>query len=107
MNVNVVQQRKNEVLKMNLHKGSTFESFLEEENLLYHAEAVAIKHVIAYQIQQGMEVKELTKPAVASKMRTSRSAIDRLLDPENTSVTLTTLTKIAHLLGKKLQLQLV
>jgi antitoxin HicB len=105
--MNAVQQRRNEVLKMNQHKGSTFESFLEEENLLDHAEAVAIKHVIAYQIRQGMDAKELTKPAMATKMKTSRSAIDRLLDPENTSVTLTTLTKIAHLLGKKLQLQLV
>lgn len=92
---------------MNPHKGSTFESFLEEEDLLDYTEAVAIKHVIAYQIRRGMEAKELTKPKIASKMKTSRSAIDRLLDPENTSLTLMTLTKIAHLLGKKLQLQLV
>ena len=91
---------------MNQHKGSTFESFLEEESLLNHTEAVAIKRVIAYQIIQAMEEKALTKPSLASKMKTSRSAIDRLLDPENTSVTLTTLTKISHLLGKKLQLRL-
>lgn len=90
---------------MNQHKGSTFESFLEEEDLLDHAEAIAIKRVLAYQIKQAMEEKELTKPSLATKMKTSRSAIDRLLDPENTSITLTTLTKISHLLGKKLQLQ--
>ncbi len=90
---------------MNQHKGSTVESFLEEEDLLDQSEAIAIKRVLAYQIKQAMEEKELTKLSVAEKMKTSRSAIDRLLDPENTSVTLTTLTKISHLLGKKLQLQ--
>jgi DNA-binding Xre family transcriptional regulator len=89
---------------MNKYQGTTFESFLEEENLLDHAEAVAIKRVLAYQIEQTMMEKELTKTAVASKLKTSRAAVDRLLDPENTSVTLTTLTKISHLLWKRLQL---
>ncbi len=89
---------------MNKHLGTTFESFLEEENLLDHAEAVAIKRVIAYQIEQTMKEKALNKTTIASKLKTSRAAVDRLLDPENTSVTLTTLTKISHLLGKKLQL---
>ena len=54
---------------MNQYKGSTFESFLEEENLLFSAEAAAVKHVIAYQIREDMKAKELTKPVMASKMK--------------------------------------
>lgn len=85
------------------HKGSTFESFLEEEGLLDTAEAVAIKRVIAYELQKTMEKTHVSKTEMASKMHTSRSALDRLLDPSNTSITLNTLVKAAHFLGKKLQ----
>jgi antitoxin HicB len=88
----------------NKHKGSTFDSFLKEEGLLEEAEATAIKRVIAYQLEQVMEKKHLTKSEVAGKMRTSRSALERLLDPKNTSITLYTLVKLARVLGKKLKL---
>lgn len=88
------------------HKGSTFESFLEEEGLLDNAEAIAIKRVIAYELQKAMKKTHISKVVMASKMHTSRSALDRLLDPSNTSVTLSTLVKAAHFLGKKLQITL-
>ena len=87
----------------NKHKGSSFESFLEEEGLLDEAEAIAIKRVIAYELKKTMKKTHISKTEMASKMHTSRSALDRLLDPTNTSITLNTLVKAAHFLGKKLQ----
>lgn len=91
---------------MNKHKGSTFDSFLEEEGLLENLEAAAIKRVISYQLEQSMKKKHINKRELANKMHTSRSSLDRLLDPNNTSVTLITLVKAAHILGKKLQISL-
>jgi DNA-binding Xre family transcriptional regulator len=88
------------------HKGSTFDSFLKEEGLLDDAEAVAIKKVLAHQLLKAMQKKHISKSDLAEKMHTSRSALERLLDPENTSVTLNTLFKAAHVLGKKLRLSI-
>jgi len=67
---------------------------------------VAIKRVIAFQIKAEMEKKKLTKTELAQKMHTSRSALDRLLDPENEAITFKTLKKAADVLGKKLVIQL-
>lgn len=89
----------------NKHIGSSFDDFLEEEDLLADAEAVAIKRVIAYQIAQMMEAKHLSKTAMAKQMQTSRSALDRLLDPTNTSITLQTLERAAHAIGKRLRIE--
>lgn len=86
----------------NKHKGTTLESFLEEEGLQENAEAVAIKRAIAYQLELKIKKGHLSKTEIAKKMGTSRSALDRLLDPQNTSVTLNTLVKAAHFIGKKL-----
>jgi antitoxin HicB len=86
--------------------GSNFDSFLEEEGLLSDTEAVAVKRVIAYQIKEAMKQKRITKASLAKKMGTSRSALDRLLDPSNVSVSLKTLGKAASTLGKKLKIQL-
>jgi len=90
----------------NMHLGSTFDSFLEEEGLLEEVQATAIKRVIAYQIEQTMKKERISKTQMAEKMHTSRAALDRLLDPNNTSITLHTLSKAAHILGKKLELSL-
>lgn len=92
---------------MNKHKGTTFDSFLEEEGLLEDTEAVAIKHVIAYALEKKMKKAHLTKTAMAEQMGTSRSALDRLLDPDNTSVTLSTLVKAANFIGKKLHVSFI
>ena len=89
------------------HIGSSFDDFLAEENILDETEAVAIKRVIAHQIQAAMKRKRLTKSMLAKKMHTSRSALERLFDPDNKSVTLSTLNKAALALGKKLEVQLV
>ncbi len=89
----------------NVHVGSKFDDFLEEEGLRADAEAVAIKRVIAYQIEKEMKRANLSKSAMAEKMRTSRSALDRLLDPANVSVTLQTLERAALALGKNLKIK--
>ncbi len=87
--------------------GSNFDKFLEEEGLLAEAEAVAVKRVIAFQITQLMEASNLTKTTMAKRMKTSRAALERLLDPENSSVTLQTLERAALALGGRLQIELV
>jgi antitoxin HicB len=90
----------------NVHKGSSFDEFLEQEGLRDEAEAVAIKRAIAYQIEMEMKKAKLSKSKMTQKMRTSRSALDRLLDPSNVSVTLQTLEKAASALGKQLTIKL-
>ena len=88
------------------HIGSSFDDFLAEEAMLEETTAVAIKRVIAWQIAQEMEIQHLTKTALAKKMRTSRAALNRLLDENDTSLTLTTLASAAAALGKKIDLRL-
>lgn len=88
------------------HLGSEFDDFLREENLLEAAEATATKRMIAFQIAKEMERRRLTKSEMASLMRTSRPALERLLDPTNPSVTLSTLERAASALGKKLKVEL-
>ena len=88
-------------------KGSTFDDFLEEENILTEVEALATKRVIAYQIQQSMENKKITKTEMAKRMGTSRSSLNRLLDPLNTSVSLATIESAVVALGRKLSIQIV
>ncbi len=90
---------------MNKSIGSSFDDFLEEEGILAETEAVAIKRVIAYQLAQLMDKPHISKTAMARQMKTSRSALDRLLDPKNTSITLQTLERAAHAIGKRLRIE--
>ena len=91
----------------NQHIGSSFDDFLKEEALLEEATAVAVKRLIAWQIEQEMAVQKLTKTMMAKKMHTSRAALNRLLDETDTSLTLTTLAGAAAALGKKLKVELI
>jgi DNA-binding Xre family transcriptional regulator len=91
----------------NPHIGSSFDDFLVEEGILAEVEAVAIKRILARQVSEAMRAQRLTKKAMAARMGTSRSALDRLLDPDNTSVTLRTLQKAASTVGRRLRLELV
>src|SRR3970040_2525288 len=86
--------------------GSHFDKFLEDEDLLEDASAVAIKRVIARQMVAVMKKKGLSKAEMARRMHTSRAALDRVLDPGNDSVTLQTLQSAAHALGGRLKIQL-
>ena len=90
----------------NKHIGSDFDDFLAEEGLLEQAETVAVKRVIAYQVEQLMAQQNLSKTEMSRRMKTSRAALERLLDPTNQSVTLQTLGRAARALGKRLQISL-
>mgnify|MGYP001792244904 CR=1 FL=1 len=81
--------------------------FLEADGTLEEVEAAALKRAIALKVADLMEQQDLNRTTMAADMRTSRAAINRILDPENTSVTLTTLSKVARSLGRKLKIDLV
>ena len=85
--------------------GSSFDDFLRGEAMLDEVTAVAVKRMIAWQIDQEMKSQKLTKSAMAKKMHTSRAALNRLLDATDTSLTLTTLSSAASVLGKKLRIE--
>jgi len=84
------------------HTGSTFDSFLEDEGIREEVEAVAVKRVISWQLAEAMRKKKKTKHALAKELHTSRSQLDRLLDPENAAVSLDTINRAARALGKRL-----
>ncbi|HVV65683.1 MAG TPA: hypothetical protein VHC42_09445 [Rhizomicrobium sp.] len=92
--------------KKNPHQGSSFESFLREEGIYEEVTATAMKRVLAWQIAQAMKKQRVTKSMMAKRMRTSRAALDRLLDADNTSVTLQTMGRAAAVLGKELSITL-
>ena len=95
------------MMQNNKHIGSSLDDFLVEEGLLESSQSVAIKHVISWQLTQFMKKESVSKAAMAARMNTSRSALDRLLDPDNESVTLNTLQNAARAIGAHLEMKLV
>ncbi|MBI1744557.1 XRE family transcriptional regulator [Candidatus Acetothermia bacterium] len=91
----------------NRHIGSSLDAFLEEEGILSEVEKVAYKRILAWQIRKSMKEKHLSKAEMARVMKTSRAALDRLLDPRNGSVTLRTIERAAAAVGKRLRIELV
>jgi antitoxin HicB len=89
------------------HIGSLFDDFLEVEGLYEEVTPRAFKRVIARQLGAVMRENQLTKAMLARRMQTSRAQLDRLLDPDNESVTLGTLARAAHAVGRKLKMELV
>lgn len=92
--------------KTNPHIGSNFDDFLTAENLLASAQICAIKRVIAFLLQEKINNHEVTKTALAEQLGTSRAALDRILDPENTSITLANLAKAADYTGKNFEIKI-
>jgi antitoxin HicB len=88
------------------HLGSNFEDFLADEGILEECRAAAIKFKIARELEKAMNERKLTKAEIAKRLKTSRTGVDRLLDPDNTSITLNTMAKVAHLLGKRIEFAL-
>jgi len=88
------------------HIGSKFDDFLAEEGILEQCRATAIKYTIARELEKLMDKQKVGKAEIAKRLKTSRSGVDRLLDPENTSITLGTMAKVAHLLGKRIEFAL-
>jgi antitoxin HicB len=88
------------------HLGSKFDDFLAAEGILEECRASAIKFKIAHELQRIMAERKLSKAEIAKQLKTSRTGVDRLLDPKNTSITLNTMAKVAHLLGKRIEFAL-
>lgn len=86
--------------------GSSFDDFLREDDAYEETQAVAIKRVLAYQLAEAMKAEGLTKVAMAERMGTSRSQLDRLLDPTRADVRLDTLARAARAVGRELKLEL-
>lgn len=97
------KQKKNK----NPHDGSSLDDFLKEDGLFEEVQAAALKRAFALKLAELMEEQQVNKTSLAGQMRTSRAALDRLLDPANTSVTLATLTRAARALGRKVKIELV
>jgi antitoxin HicB len=91
----------------NPYRGSTLDSFLEEEGVLVEFQAKAIKEVIAWQLAEAMRERKLSKNRLATMMHTSRTQVNRLLDPNDGNVTIETLQRAAALVGRRVELQLV
>lgn len=88
------------------HSGSSLDSFLKEEGILEEVEAVAIKRVLAWQLSQAMRAQRKTKQTMAHELGTSRSQLDRLLDPGKVSISLQTMARAAKVLGKSLVIRI-
>jgi antitoxin HicB len=95
------------VRKRNPHRGTRVDEFLREEGIYEEAHATALKEVVAWQLAQAMKERSLSKAEMARRMKTSRAAVDRLLDVGNRSATLSSLTRAAAVLGKELRIELV
>ena len=93
--------------KKNPHRGSSLGDFLKEEGIQQDVELAALKRVVALQLADIMEKNRQNKSAIAGAMGTSRAALDRLLDPECKSVTLSTLTRAASAVGRKVRIDFV
>ncbi len=91
--------------KKNKHIGSNFDDFLKEESLLDEIEEVVAKRIFVFQMEKEMKKQKLDKASLAEKMETSRSAVDRILDPEAPS-TLRSFAKAARALGRHLKISL-
>lgn len=87
--------------------GSSFEDFLKEEGVLEETTAIAVKRVLAWQLAEAMEKRRMSKNQMAKAMKTSRSQLDRILDPDNDSIQLNTLINAARAVGRELRIELV
>lgn len=94
-------------MKKNPYIGSSLDDLFEEEGTLDEINIIAVKRVIAWQIQQEMVKKNLSKTEMAHQMKTSRSSLERLLDPDNPAVTLDTIERAARVIGKRVRFELV
>lgn len=94
-------------MKRNPHIGSDFDDFLRDEGFLDEVQTVAVKRVVAFQLERAMKAERLTKTEMARRMGTTRAQLDRLLAPDNPSATLASLVKAANAVGKRLKISLV
>jgi len=93
--------------KTNPHRGSDFDDFLREEGIYEEVNAMAAKEILALQVEKALKAKNLSKTKLAARMKTSRAAVDRLLNPKNPSINLKTMGRAASALGKRITIELV
>jgi hypothetical protein len=93
--------------KGHIAQDETFDDFFAEQSLLAACEELALKEIIADQVKEAMKAAGITKTEMAARMRTDRRQLDRLLDPKNPSVTLSTLRRAANAVGRTLRVELV
>lgn len=98
---------KQKKMKRSVRGLQTLDDFLEEEGKLEEFEAIAVKEVLAWQIENAMKAQNLSRRRLAERMKTSRSQIGRLLDPKDGNVTIATLQRAAHMVGRRLKVELV
>ena len=91
----------------NKHIGTDFSDFLKKDGIFEETNDIAIKRVIAYQLEQEMKAQNITKTKMAEMMNTSRAVVNRLLNPDNSSLTLSTLESATHALGKRLNISII
>ena len=91
----------------NNHIGTNFSDFLKEDGIYEEVNDIAIKRVIAYQLEQEMKAQNITKTKMAEMMNTSRAVVNRLLNPDNSSLTLSTLESATQALGKRLNISII
>lgn len=94
-------------MKLTANMNSDFDELLKEEGIYEEANDIAIKRVIAYQLEEEMKAQSITKTKMAEMMNTSRAVVNRLLNPDNSSLTLHTLEAASTALGKRLSISLV
>lgn len=94
------------MVKHNPHMGSDFDEFLQEQGIYEAVQAKALKRALSEQLEDSMQAAKLTKVGMAQKMETSRSQLDRVLDPNNTSIQLDTLIKAARAVGKIVEIKI-
>lgn len=88
------------------HMGSSIDDFLQEEGIFEEAQAQAIKEVVAWQLAEAMRKKNISKTRMATLLKTSRTQVDRLLDPKN-DITLSSLQRAAAMVGRRVMVELV
>jgi len=94
-------------MKLKANMKSDIDELLQEDGILADVESIAVKRVISYQLEQEMNIQNITKTKMAERMNTSRAVVNRLLNPEHTSLTLNTLETATHVLGKRLNISIV
>ena len=93
--------------KKNPNRGSAFADYLKDEGTYEETTSVAVKRVLAWQLEQAMEKEQLSKNQMAKRMKTSHSQLDRILDPDNPKIQLDTIMKAASVLGRKVRFEIV
>jgi len=103
----VVEEENNIMSRKKGRIGSSFEDYLKEQGTLEETAVIAVKRVLAWQLEQAMTKQQISKNQMAKAMKTSRSQLDRILDPDNDNIQLATLMNAARVLGRELHIELV